>query len=1032
MIVNNIGLVNGEGFEAPACSIDAEKGILKLTLQGEQETYNTNKSVEGTIIEIDAEFTVDILTPSMQDKIQVYVINENVVMYENEQDGKGYNEVAIEYGAMPGMITLNKISGYNGEESVTSITTEEALGKMPINSPAKNAKIELTVINNSGDTCENVSVLGRLPFTGNKDFVGNELGSNITLKLVSGITAVSGINAENVKVYYSTDAEATKESISWTDTIEDLSNVKSYLIVLENYQMPQGARIDFTYNVEIPANLKHDQTAYTIYNVSFNQETKTSAKVGLSTMPGPELNVNFKANVENGQEVQEGDIITYSVEVTNTGKVDATNVKVSGIIPEGTVGVIEREGEGATNSPSSYEELDISVYEITFDSIKIGETKTVSYMVKVNGLQEAIEELEIIADATITVIDSGDVYTTNKIQNKANKGHISIKYNTNELVKEAAENSEVTLKVYITNVTEVEKTNVKATYKLPEGMEFIEATANFAGEDEASKIVYNKEINTLTYNIGTMQQGRYATLEVQLKIKPLAENETEKQLVNIFEVTCEQTTDVLKSEEVIYNVAKPKLEVKQTSDIAPGNIDVGDKVIYTIEVKNTGKGIATDVNIVDYIPGGLRYISTKYVVGEKTLTYKIGSNTTSAKLDIPAGETAYVTVEVEAQALENGQKTKEVTNVVKVSSETIAEIEANTITHIINAQNSILPEEDENEEVSDTYKITGSVWQDDNENGNREDGENILSGINVLLIDTKTASKISETTTNISGRYEFPNLQPGRYIVVFMYNNQEYMVTTYQAQGVNESRNSDAIDHTILVDGEKIIGAVTNNINLTSASSYNIDLGLVLRNKFDLSLNKSINKITVTTTKGTENYTYDEGETLAKVDIAPKRIEGANVVVEYKITVTNNGTVSGFVSKVVDYIPDEFKFSSNLNPDWYEAEDGNIYSSVLSDTELKPGETREVSLVLTKTMTGENTGMVHNTAEIYEAYNEFGIEDMNSTPANKIQNENDMGSADVLLTVNTGEPAMYITLTIAMLALFTAGAYLINKKVIRK
>ena len=64
-------------------------------------------------------------------------------------------------------------------------------------------------------------------------------------------------------------------------------------------------------------------------------------------------------------------------------------------------------------------------------------------------------------------------------------------------------------------------------------------------------------------------------------------------------------------------------------------------------------------------------------------------------------------------------------------------------------------------------------------------------------------------------------------------------------------------------------------------------------------------------------------------------------------------------------------------------------------------------------MTNENTGVVNNMAEIAEAYNEYGIADINSTPNNNVASENDMGSADVIIAVSTGGTIIaYIMLVI--------------------
>jgi len=47
----------------------------------------------------------------------------------------------------------------------------------------------------------------------------------------------------------------------------------------------------------------------------------------------------------------------------------------------------------------------------------------------------------------------------------------------------------------------------------------------------------------------------------------------------------------------------------------------------------------------------------------------------------------------------------------------------------------------------------------------------------------------------------------------------------------------------------------------------------------------------------------------------------------YKIVVTNEGSAAGYVKKVVDYLPKEAKFNSELNKDWFLAKDGNAYNS---------------------------------------------------------------------------------------------------------
>ena len=89
----------------------------------------------------------------------------------------------------------------------------------------------------------------------------------------------------------------------------------------------------------------------------------------------------------------------------------------------------------------------------------------------------------------------------------------------------------------------------------------------------------------------------------------------------------------------------------------------------------------------------------------------------------------------------------------------------------------------------------------------------------------------------------------------------------------------------------------------------------------------------------------------------------------------------------------------------------------LKNTELRPGESKTLKLVLTRKMTEENTDIVNNIAEIDEDYNVYGLSDYNSKPKNKIKNENDLEMADIVIMIKTGELFIYISVLITTILL---------------
>lgn len=201
--------------------------------------------------------------------------------------------------------------------------------------------------------------------------------------------------------------------------------------------------------------------------------------------------------------------------------------------------------------------------------------------------------------------------------------------------------------------------------------------------------------------------------------------------------------------------------------------------------------------------------------------------------------------------------------------------------------------------------------------------------------------------------------------------------------------------------------------------------------EFDLSLTQSLKKITVSNEKGTTTYDYKDAN-FAKVEIHSKQMNGSLVTIEYEITVKNEGTIAGYARKIADYIPTGLEFNSELNPDWYVGEDGNLYSVALIDNLLNPEDTKTLKLVLTKKMTNENTGTFTNIAEIYEATNEAEVEDINSTPGDKKNNQNDIAKVDVMITVSTGTIALYTILAMVVLAILGFGIFKVKNITLKK
>ena len=103
----------------------------------------------------------------------------------------------------------------------------------------------------------------------------------------------------------------------------------------------------------------------------------------------------------------------------------------------------------------------------------------------------------------------------------------------------------------------------------------------------------------------------------------------------------------------------------------------------------------------------------------------------------------------------------------------------------------------------------------------------------------------------------------------------------------------------------------------------------------------------------------------------------------------------------------------------------------MANTLLNPGESAEVTIVLTWVNDANNMGVKINTAEISKDYNDHGAHDVDSTPGNRNDGEDDIDIAPVMLAVKTGSEAiLYVTLGVGFIAILGIGVYAIKRNII--
>ena len=206
---------------------------------------------------------------------------------------------------------------------------------------------------------------------------------------------------------------------------------------------------------------------------------------------------------------------------------------------------------------------------------------------------------------------------------------------------------------------------------------------------------------------------------------------------------------------------------------------------------------------------------------------------------------------------------------------------------------------------------------------------------------------------------------------------------------------------------------------------------------FDLALKKWVSKAIVTNEDGTQTVTEtghtgdEDPEPPAKVDLGRQDINNVTVKFEFQIKITNEGEVAGYATEITDYIPEGLRFIGEDNPDWYTREDldgkERVATKLLENTLLQPGESATVSLILTWINGEDNMGLKTNIAEISQDDNEYDLPDIDSTPDNFTDGEDDIDDAPVILTVALGDTVMYIGVATLAVVVLTTGTFIIKK-----
>lgn len=906
---------------------------------------------------------------------------------------------------------------------------------------------------------------------------------------------VKDVKIENISVLYSDELKIVNQGIVEKDgnkyikveiegsqkdrnnnlVVEGVNVIISTKITLNEKFETCNANIEYTYsNGEDITDYELDNKENKIIEIE-EKETASKEKginnsISVNRLKAGNLSGNVEINtqtflgsteINQTEQVYEGQILKYNVNITNGTDSDLTNLKVK--VDEQNA-VIYDLVEVEVYNPYISSEIKYMEHEYgkletgekEFDNIEklaSGETLSLTYQVCVDEVNEEKETYGLIT----VKADNLEEIEKETLRNKIKQAQVSLELK-NEYKEELTlyDEGRVPTALIINNITDENVENAKVEIEFSDNLDLntelagylkvLDKDLNEIGESVVNGIEFNENDNKLSFNINEIEKDGQIYIEVWTTGKcgnEEKEYEISKVKSNVTIGNNKYVSNTL--DRKLYHIVK-NIVVSQHIEEEKESYKTNDNLNYVIEVKNNDIG-SVHVDIKDEF-NNLFKINSVTMNNNDEETKIDGNNPIFLQNKVlNGGESIILKANVTIDGYVESDKVLSNNVIVNWDRKTTSnnlDILLKSI-YAMESQNNQDDEDEENnynnnnnqyndnsnsQEGKSTKQISGIAWMDENKNGQIDDNEEKISDLKVSIADIETNQILDNVVyTDKNGKYSL-KVPEGKYIVLFDFDNSNYDVTDYKKSGVSENVNSDAIKKRIRIDGKESVVAITDTLDIKNDIS-GINIGLIKKETFDLKLDKSISKVIVQNKAGTKQTDYNKTK-LAKTELKAKQFVGSVIIVEYEIDIKNEGEGSGYVNDVVDYIPEGLEFKSEMNSNWYLGADGVLHNESLKDQRIEPNETKTLKLLLIRTINNDSGMTLVNSAEINDSISTNESYDIDSIAGNNKKGEDDISEASLIISVSTGREIVLVGAILVALVSTLVMIVIIKKKGVKK
>lgn len=710
--------------------------VLKISLAGSQLEYTPGAVQEGTTIVVYTNVDVNRLTADTQESLRMTYTNKDTLRKTYSLEGRDFEEVNLNFVGRQELVRAMEIKT-SDENKKTSYDDEAEKIQIEANKEQV-VNVKSSIVNNYETTINDVVIIGRVPFVGNKDMEGNDLGTNFDSVLQNKI-ATTGVVAD---VYYSLESNAEINSNSWTQEIEDFNLVKSYKIVLKEKDLVKGERLSFEYNLGISESVGKNAKGYTNYVVYYKIDNQNYYSQCLAGIYTEEKEIELEdikqeemqkiAELTIGTQVSqcgivlgeldsvfERQVLKYTVVVRNTSNITANNVVIKANAENANIygwNIVELNNYQGHDVYRVKHMKEFTEDEREFEEFKIGnlepnESKTIEYEVIVKDLSE-IQNPEVYGKVMLSYDNFEEKYIET-IKNKINDADLEVRleYHSTEGLEGVSNfntNSPIELKAVLKNISNNRLTNVFYEVVLPEKYIVFDDLMNIR-EDITYEVKYNANNTILRFSIPFLNSNEKEELYFSVKTAPLDYHQSSvKMIIKSFG---EYNNVRYNSNTFIRNVlqSETKLDYEFNSNIENEIVQNGENIEFILKIKNLGVIDANIVTIESELPDGL-IITSLSEISENSINEKdFSADILSIEMKLAPGEEKSIKMNtiVESKLFVLDQQSIDVGFSIDYSGENL---KTNIISYKI--QNEFvsysLEKTEENEEIED-------LEEDDNE-----------------------------------------------------------------------------------------------------------------------------------------------------------------------------------------------------------------------------------------------------------------------------------------------------------------------------